>query len=261
MLKYCANLSLLFTEYPLLERFAAAKNAGFDAVEIQFPYELPAVELHDAAEKAQVKIVLINLPAGDLMSGGAGLACVPNKTAEFREAVDLCLEYADILNVECVNVLAGRLVDSFDYDQCFSILVENSRLCAERFEAINVKVLTEAINHFDMPGFLISSFESMQDVIRAVAHSNVAMQFDIYHMTRMGEDVASLIRDNYAQMGHIQFADVPGRGAPGTGNIEFFELFTLIEALPYHGWCGAEYKPNGATKASLRWRHAYDLLL
>ncbi|HET8706484.1 MAG TPA: TIM barrel protein [Pseudomonadales bacterium] len=261
MLKFSANLSLLFTELPLLERFAAAKQNGFDAVEIQFPYDVSAEQLRQAADAAQVRIVLINVPAGDLMSGGAGLACHPDKSDEFREAVRQALHYADVLNVECINVLAGRLANGYDEEQCFARLVENLRYCAEQFEPLRVKVLTEAINRFDMPDFLLSSFEAMQDAVRAAAHPNLALQFDIYHMTRTGEDVASRLRDHYAEIGHIQFADAPGRGAPGTGEIDFAELFMLIEALPYNGWCGAEYKPTVTTEKSLSWRHAYDLLL
>lgn len=261
MLKFSANLSLLFTELPLLERFAAARQHGFDAVEIQFPYEVDAELLKQAADAAQVRVILINVPAGDLMSGGAGLAGVPTKVEAFREAVQQCMHYADVLNVECVNVLAGRLAEGFDLEQCQTTLIENLQYCAEQFEPLRVKVLTEAINNIDMPGFLVSSFELMQDVVRAAAHPNLALQFDIYHMARMGEDVASLLRDHYAELGHIQFADAPGRGAPGTGEIDFAELFMLIEALPYNGWCGAEYRPNGATEKSLGWRHAYELLL
>jgi len=281
MLKFSANLSLLFTELPLLERFDAARQQGFDAVEIQFPYDVPAEQLKQAADEARVRVVLINIPTGDLMSGGPGLACVPDKILEFRHVVQQGLHYADELNVECVNVLAGRdpsgnksaeqnlthsaraahsPVDNPVREQCMTVLSENLNYCAQAFEPLRVKVLTEAINSYDMPGFLLDSFDAMQDAVRAAAHPNLALQFDIYHLTRMGEDVASLLRDHYPQIGHIQFADAPGRGAPGTGQIDFAELFMLIEALPYSGWCGAEYNPGGATAKSLGWRHAFELL-
>lgn len=254
---FSANLSLLFREYPLIERFAAARQAGFDAVEIQFPYELTIEQIHQQLDEHDLDLVLINVPAGDLMMGGDGLACVPKKEQDFRMAVMEALTYADALGVGRVNVLAGRQPDNSDLLHCLHTLAHNLRYAAESFQSIGVITTFEAINTFDMPRFLIKSVVDMQEMLEAVDHPTLKMQFDCYHMARMGEDLATALRENIRQIGHIQFADSPNRNQPHTGQLDYPPLFTLLDELKYSGYCGAEYHPTGHTLDSLAWFQPY----
>lgn len=253
MLKFSANLSMLFTEHPLIERFAAARAAGFDAVEIQFPYELPVEALRAELQKHDLMLVLINIPAGDLMQGGDGLAGVPGRENAFRHAVMDALRYAEALQVPTVNVLAGRQPDGENLVRCLHTLAMNLRYAAETFQSAGITTVMEAINTFDMPRFLLHSVAHMQEMRERVDHPMLKMQFDCYHMQRMGENVAQSLRDNINAIGHIQFADVPGRHEPGTGSMDYPMLFRLLKELPYNGWTGAEYRPSTTTAHTLAW--------
>ena len=252
MLRFSANLSMLFTEVPLLERFAKAHGAGFAAVEIQFPYEASIDDLLAAKQQAMVEVVLINLPAADLMSGGEGLACVPTLEGEFRVAVTQGIDYAKALGVPCVNVLAGRCLHGSpeDYLQTFET---NLRFAADTCGAHGIRVVTEAINNRDMPGFLINTDQHMLNVLARLNHPNIAMQVDVYHMAMMGCDVFGLVSEHAERIGHIQFADCPGRGEPGTGELPFDEIFGAIDSSGYQGWVGAEYRPSTPTSDHLNW--------
>lgn len=253
MPRFAANLSLLFTELPLSARFAAARKAGFDAVEIQFPYELDIPFLQQELARHQLKLVLINVPAGDLMQGGDGLACIPGREQAFRRAVLDALRYAEALDVPCVNVLAGRQPKAGDLLECLHALSANLRYATESLQSVGVTTTVEAINTFDMPRFLIHNVAQMQEMLEVVDHPTLKMQFDIYHMARMGEDIAHVLTENVARIGHIQFADLPGRHQPGSGTLDFPSLFKLIDSLPYNGWCGAEYHPLPDSEQSLAW--------
>ncbi|SDO76702.1 hydroxypyruvate isomerase family protein [Pseudomonas jinjuensis] len=252
-MKICANLSLLFTELPLLERVGAAAAAGFDGVEIQFPYEVPAGEMRDALHAAGLPLVLINLPAGDFMQGGAGLAAVPEREAEFTAALEQALEYARVVKPLFLNVLAGRLVPGLEREQALATLTERLRRVAEVFAGEGVIVLTEAINDLDMPGFLLNTPEHLLDMLARVARPNLAAQLDLYHMARMGLDPAGCMRQLAGHIGHVQFADAPGRGEPGSGTLDFPAALRALEEIGYSGWLGAEYRPTGSTAESLGW--------
>ncbi|MDH0896845.1 MULTISPECIES: TIM barrel protein [unclassified Pseudomonas] len=252
-MKIAANLSLLFGELPLLQRPQAASAAGFDGVEIQFPYEVPAPMLREALERSSMPLVLINLPAGDLMAGGAGLAAVPERQAQFDAALREALDYAAVVRPQCVNVLPGRLAEGVSRERALATLEANLREAAEWFQALGIRVLCEAINPLDMPGFLINTAEQLDELLRRVDHPNCQAQLDLYHMARQGLDVAACIERLAGRTGHVQFADCPGRGAPGTGEQAFAPLLEALEATGYQGWLGAEYRPGGDTSASLAW--------
>lgn len=253
MLRFTANLSLLFSELPLLERFQAAKSCGFDAVEIQFPYELPAEIIEAELLAHDLKLVLFNVAADTLLQGGEGLAAVPEKQARFKEAVAQAVSYAKLLKPEAINILPGRCLNPQRLDEYQQVLQANLRYAAEIFAGIGVASVFEAVNSYDMPGFIVDSGSTMLSLLAAVDHPNLRLQYDIYHLSRMQEDCAAFIKQHIDKIGHIQFADCPGRGQPGTGTIDFEQLFALIAALPYKGWLGAEYKPVGKTTDSLSW--------
>ncbi|HET8732093.1 MAG TPA: TIM barrel protein [Moraxellaceae bacterium] len=255
MLRFSANLSLLFTERPLAERFAAARAQGFRAVEIQFPYTLDIDTLSKLLRDNGQQLVLINVPAGDLMEGGDGLACVPGREHAFREAVTQAIDYASALNVPTVNILAGRKPEGRHEDECEAVLLDNLAHAAARLHGAGITPVLEAINLFDMPRFLVHSLEHMRRYAHTVPH--LRMQFDCYHMSRMGDDVLADLHDNIAAIGHIQFADNPGRHEPGTGRIDYRAIFSYLRNAPYQGWCGAEYRPSRDTADTLGWWHTW----
>lgn len=242
-MKVCANLSLLFTELPLRERVVAASAAGFDGVEIQFPYELAAISLREALEAAGMSLRLINLPAGDLMQGGAGLAAVPSRQAEFDQALEQALSYAAFVRPAYVNVLPGRLAEGVSREQALACLAANLRKAGEAFARLKIGVLCEAINPLDMPDFLINTPEHLLELLEAVQHPNVSAQLDWYHMARQELPLEQSIQSLAGRIGHVQFADYPGRGAPGTGQVDFPAALSALKETGYSGWLGAEYRP------------------
>jgi hydroxypyruvate isomerase len=253
MLRFSANLSLLFTEWPLLERFEQAKRQGFDAVEIQFPYQLSPEQIQHALITNDLKLVLFNVDADDLLQGGEGLAAVPEKQRKFRQAVEQALIYAHLLKPEAVNILPGCCHDPQRLADYLQTLKQNLHYAAAAFAAIGVKTVFEAINSYDMPGFIVDSSEKMLSIFEEVQHPNLCLQYDIYHMMRMQEDCQHFFLQHLDKIGHIQFADCPGRGEPGTGKIDFAKIFQLLTSSDYPGWIGAEYKPKKSTLASLGW--------
>ena len=198
-------------------------------------------------------LVLINLPAGDLMSGGAGLAAVAECQADFDAALQEALTYATMTRPQCVNVLPGRLPDGVTREQALECLANNLRKAAEAFALLGIRVLCEAINPLDMPGFLINRPEELDWLLRRVDHPNCLAQFDLYHMARQQLDIEAGIELLTGRIGHVQFADCPGRGAPGSGELVFAPLLRRLSESGYQGWLGAEYRPAGPTAASLDW--------
>ncbi|WP_321348220.1 TIM barrel protein [Halopseudomonas oceani] len=239
-----ANLSMLFSELPLHERPAAACAAGFAGVEIQFPYELAASQLERELARLALPLVLINVPAGDLMQGGAGLAAVPERRAGFQAALEQAVAYAERARPQRVNVLPGRLADGVEREAALACLADNLRLAADRFAGLGVGVCCEAINRLDMPGFLVSSSAELDDLLARVDHSNLSAQLDLYHMVRMGEALPESIGRLAGRIGHVQFADAPGRGAPGSGSLDFVDAMQALDEANYRGWLAAEYCPG-----------------
>lgn len=256
-MKIAANLSLLFTDRPLPQRPVAARAAGFDGVEIQFPYEVPALRLKEALEAAGLPLVLINLPAGDLLQGGSGLAAHPQRREAFAAALQEALTYAAMVRPACVNVLPGRLADGVTRAESLDCLAQNLRAAADAFAVLGIRVLCEAINPVDMPGFLVNTPADLLALLEAVDHPNCLAQLDLYHMARQGLDVGEAIRDLAGRIGHVQFADCPGRGEPGSGDLDFPALRQALRSVGYDGWLGAEYLPSGRTEERLGWLAAW----
>ena len=253
MLKFTANLSLLFTEVALIDRFKAAKQAGFNAVEMQFPYALSAAAIKSQLDEYDLKLVLFNVDAADLLQGGEGLACVPAKRDQFNEAVAQAVNYAELLKPEVINVLPGRCLDKSRLEHYLQTFKENLCFAVDAFSPLGVKTVFEAINSHDMPGFIIHGGAQMLDILNQLNRPELLMQYDIYHMHMMGEKPETFIAEYADKIGHIQFADCPGRGQPGTGRTDFKRIFSAVEESAYSGWLGAEYKPVGTTIESLEW--------
>ncbi|CCE24571.1 hydroxypyruvate isomerase family protein [Methylotuvimicrobium alcaliphilum] len=258
MINFSANLSMLFTELPLLDRFDAAKNAGFSAAEIQFPYSESIDALRAKLDETGLQLVLFNVDADDLLQGGEGLAAVPEKRERFKAALTQTVDYIEALQPKAVNVLPGRCMNPRRLDDYLQTFGENLSLAADTFAPFGVSAIFEAINTIDMPGFIIHSGAQMLDWLERLNHPNLLLQVDIYHLSMMNEDPEAFIRLHPETIGHIQFADTPGRGQPGTGNIDFNRLFDTIRNSGYSGWTGAEYRPVGPTLDSLDWLEQFQ---
>jgi hydroxypyruvate isomerase len=253
MPRFAANLTMLFGEVPFLDRFAAAAGAGFEAVEYLFPYEYEPLELRERLSAHRLTQVLHNLPAGDWAAGERGIACLPDRVDEFEAGVGRAVEYATALGCARVNCLAGIRPESLDEDAARRTFVRNLRFAAPRLERAGIRLLIEPINTRDVPRFFLSGTAQALDIIDAVDSPNLWLQFDMYHMHLMREDLAATIGRHTARIAHIQLADAPGRHEPGTGEIDYPALFDLIDRSGYGGWIGCEYIPLATTEAGLSW--------
>jgi len=259
MPKFAVNLSMLFTELPLIERFSAAKAAGFDQVEIQFPYELSISQIQQQLEHNNQQLILINLPAGDWATGERGIACHADRQAEFEQGVTLALEYACALNVPQINCLAGIRPAEQSQADTRSTLLQNLTYAASLLEKPGIKLLIEAINTQDIPGFWLNSSHQAFEMIQKLDKLNIAFQYDVYHMQIMEGDLINTLRTHIDQIAHIQIADVPGRHEPGTGEINFPNLFKALDAVGYSGFISLEYNPAGQTVDGLHWLSQMEL--
>ena len=256
MPRFAANLSMLFTEVPLLERFERAARAGFTSVEMQFPYEAPAAAIRDRLQANRLRMVLHNLPGGDFAAGDRGLACDPARVAEFRAGVPRAIEYATALGVPQLNCLAGKAPAGVDDATLRRTFVDNLRFAAAALKDAGLKLLIEPINNFDVPGFWLNRTDLAISVIEEVGADNVFVQYDIYHAQRTEGELAGTLSRHLARIGHVQLADNPGRHEPGTGEINYPFLFAHLDRIGYDGYIGCEYKPAGVTEVGLGWMTA-----
>lgn len=260
MPKFAANLTMLFNELPFLDRFAAAAQAGFKAVEFMFPYDYEAATINDALQANNLTLVLHNLPAGNWAGGERGIACAPARISEFREGVAKAIAYATALKCQQLNCLAG-IVQPGDEATARATLVENLGFAAAALQKAGLNLLLEPVNTQDIPGFFINRTAQALALINEVAAPNLALQYDIYHSQIMEGNLARTIETNLAAIGHIQLADNPGRHEPGTGEINYHYLFKKLDELGYTGWVGCEYKPKAATLEGLGWLAAHHIKL
>ena len=257
MPRFAANLSMLFTEAPFLERFKAAAEAGFSAVEFMFPYEFPHRDIAAALKDNGLELVLHNLPPGDWARGERGIACHPDRVAEFRDSVAKAIDYAQALGCPKLNCLAGILPSGVTAEKARGVLVENLQYAAEKLEAAKIGLLLEPVNSRDIPGFFVDRPSLGLSILAEAGAKNLKLQYDVYHAQVMEGDLVSTIEREFDRVGHIQVADNPGRHEPGTGEINYPFVFRRIDELGYRGWIGAEYKPLTTTKAGLAWLRPY----
>ena len=257
MPKFNANLTMMFTEVDFYDRFERAAKAGFTAVEYLFPYEWPAAELLEKLEENKLSQVLHNLPGGDWAGGERGIACLPGREGEFQDGVGLAIEYARTLKCPRVNCLAGLTPAGASAEAIKQTLVKNLRFAADALARENITLLVEPINFLDMPGFHLVNSRQTMALLEEIGHDNILLQYDIYHMQRMEGDLINTITKLLDKIGHMQLADNPGRHEPGTGEINFANLFKAIDELGYQGWIGCEYIPAAGTEAGLGWLKRY----
>jgi len=257
MVKLAANLSMLFTELPFLDRFAAAADAGFGAVEFLFPYEHSPDEIVRALRTNRLELALFNLPAGDWAGGMRGLAALPGREAECRAGAALALDYARAAGCRRLHLMAG-ITAGLDPQACRAAMVANLRHAAQLVEGDGIEILLEPINtRVDMPGYFHDTTAAALGLIAEAGCPNVKLQYDIYHMQIMEGDLARTIARLLPSIGHVQLADNPGRGEPGTGEIAYPWLLGHIDSLGYEGFVGCEYRPVAGTAAGLGWAAPY----
>lgn len=253
MPRFAANLTMLFTEYPFLERFECAARAGFSAVEFLFPYDEDVAAIRHALTRHGLTQVLFNLPAGSFAAGERGFANDPNRMAEFRDGVARALEIAGRLECRTLNCLVGLELSGVPLDLQWGTTVENLRFAAEQAEAAGVLQVVEPLNSIETPGFLLTSTRAALRLLEDVGSDNLKIQYDVYHMQRMEGNLTATLREHIGRIGHVQVADAPARNQPGTGEINYPFVFDALDQMGYAGWIGCEYKPAPSTEQSLDW--------
>lgn len=251
-----ANLTMLFTEVDFLDRFERAARAGFTAVEFMSPYDFEADELATKLERYRLTQVLFNLPVGNWEAGERGIACLPDRVGEFQEGVGHAIEYAKALKCSRVNCLAG-LTPNVSEKTIRETLIHNLRFASKMLAGQNIRLLIESINTRDIPGFYLSSTKQTLSLIEEVDHPNLFYQYDVYHMQVMEGNLTETIKHHIDKIAHIQIADNPGRHEPGTGEINYKNLFRFIDEAGYKGFIGCEYKPLKKTEEGLGWLMPY----
>ena len=251
MPRFAANLTMMFTEVPLLDRFAAAADCGFEAVEFLFPYDHEPEEIARRLEAANLKQALFNLPPGDWVAGYRGLAALPERRAEFQRSVETALRYARVLDVPNMHMMAG--LAEADDPKAVAAYRDSLYYAADRAGEAGIGLLIEPINMRDMPGYFLNDFGRAAEFVREAAHPAVKLQFDIYHRQILHGDVIEGLEALMPLIGHVQIASVPLRQEPGTGVLDDFEVFEALDRLGYTGWVGCEYRPAAATADGLGW--------
>ncbi|MGL5525083.1 MAG: 2-oxo-tetronate isomerase [Aeromonas veronii] len=253
MSKFAANLTMLFTEVPFLERFAEARRAGFDAVEFLFPYDWPAADLGELLREHGLSQALFNMPPGNWAAGERGMAAIPGREAEFRAHLPKVREYALALGCKKVHAMSGIVDTAYSLDSHRQTLIENIRFAADYLAADGIRVLLEPLNDRDVPGYFLAHQLDALALVQEIDRPNVAVQLDLYHAQIMDGDLTHLIGKLGAAIGHVQIASVPDRHEPDEGEIAYSHLFKVLIKAGYHDWIGCEYNPRAGTHAGLGW--------
>ena len=257
MPKFDANLTMLFTEVDFLERFRAARQAGFTGVEFLFPYAHRPEDLAERLQANGLSQVLYNLPSGDWDKGERGIACLADRVGEFQDGVGLAIDYARALQCAQLNCLAGIPPADVEPQKIRDTLVRNLRFAATELRKAGIRLLVEPCNTRDLPGFYLNRSQQAIELIEAVGSDNLFLQYDVYHMQVMEGNLAPTLQRHLSRIRHLQLADNPGRHEPGTGEINYPFLFAWIDQLGYAGWIGCEYKPANGTVPGLGWLKPY----
>ncbi|MGI9437803.1 MAG: 2-oxo-tetronate isomerase [Geminicoccaceae bacterium] len=260
MPRFAANISTMFTERPLVERIIAAAAAGFEAVECQFPYEVPAERLKAALDETGMPLVLINTPPGDFAAGERGLAALPGRENAFRQAIDEALAYAVAVGCRKIHVMAGVQPEGAGREDCLGVFEDNLRHTASTAADAEIDMLLiEPINTRDIPGYVLNTPEEAGAIIERLGVGMLKLQYDFYHTQIMRGDVAKGLEAFWPMIGHVQFAGVPERQEPDIGELNCDYLFECLDSLGYKGWVGAEYFPSGETEDGLGWAVRYGI--
>lgn len=247
MPRFAANLTMLFSELPFLDRFEAAREAGFEGVEVLFPYDAPAQETRDRIVLNDLTFVLMNTPPPNWAGGDRGFAAVPGAADRFRHDFDRCLRYAGVLRPRHIHIMAGIA----EGPEAEATYLANLAWAAARASTMSLTI--EPINRVDMPGYFLSDFETAVAILDRVGAPNLALQFDAYHAQRITGDARAAWNRFGARAVHVQIAGHPGRHEPEGGDIDWPAFFARLDADGYRGWVSAEYTPKGLTRDGLGW--------
>ncbi len=259
MPKFACNVSLLFSELNVSDRFKAAAKAGFSGIEFQFPYELDAEMLERQLEINQLQFVLCNTPPGDLRAGERGFAAIPGRENDFIASLDRAISFATYIGCPRIHVMAGVPPKDLPIEACRTTFINNLKNTARRAEKEDLELLIEPINNIDMPGYFLHDSYEAASIISEINEPNVQLQLDLYHVQMMRGQLSDHI-DRYLPItGHIQIAGVPGRHEPNWGEINYPYLFELLDNRGYTGWVGCEYTPKTETSVGLSWFSPYRI--
>ncbi|MEE8246596.1 MAG: 2-oxo-tetronate isomerase [Alphaproteobacteria bacterium] len=259
MPNFAANLSFMFQEMELPERYAAAAAVGFRAVEFLFPYDHEPALLAERREEAGLTQALFNVPPGDWQGGERGITVLPGREGEFQDGVGRALEYARALGCLRLHAIAGLVPEGADREAYDRVYRDNLRFAAAAAKAEGIDILIEPINDRDMAGYYLTTSAQARALIEELGLDNLFLQYDVYHAQIMEGDLARTIRDNLDIIRHFQISSVPDRHEPDEGEINYPFLFELIDESGYEGWVGCEYRPRGDTVAGLGWAKAYGI--
>ncbi|MGB3681113.1 MAG: TIM barrel protein [Rubrobacteraceae bacterium] len=253
-MRFSANVSILFKETPFLERFRLAAEAGFGAVEFWWPAGEDLDEVEKAVKDAGLRVALFNFDAGDMAGGDRGLVGDPERQQQFRDNVPVALELARLLDCRRMNVLLGHEIESMGREEQLALARENVGFAADAAREVGIELVVEAVNTFENGPYLIYTTGEAVEFVNSLGRGNVAIQHDFYHMQRMEGDLVAKLRQHIGKIGHVQIADSPGRGEPGTGEIHYPYVLGALEELGYDGYVGLEYNPTTeATEDSFGW--------
>lgn len=251
MPRFSANLGFLFSDHPEIERIAAAASCGFKAVEMHWPYHVPAHDMRDALAAHNLTMLGLNMPVGNT-PGDFGLAALPGRENEFQQALDQALSYGSTIRASAIHCLAG-IVPSHDRTAAERTFIANLRRAADRAAQAGMTILIEPMNHRDRPGYFLQYVEQAAAIIEQAGRRNIKLMFDCYHVQITQGDLVSRLRTHLDLIGHVQIAAVPSRAEPDEGEVNYREIFRALDSLGYQGWVGAEYKPRGRTEDGLGW--------
>lgn len=246
-MKFCANVSILFKEVALVERFERAAEAGFSAVEFWWPTGEELGEVERTIKDAGLEVALFNFDAGDMPAGERGLVSDPSRQEQFRGNVPVALELAERLGCRRLNVLAGHEIPGMDRAEQLALAHENVRFAADEAAERGIEVMVEAVNTFENGPYLLYTTAQVAEFVESVGRDNVKLQYDVYHMQRMEGNLVANIREHIDWIAHVQIADSPARGEPGTGEIDYPYVLGQLEEAGYDGYVGLEYNPTTVT--------------
>ena len=257
MLRFAANLTMMYNEVPFLERFAAAAADGFDAVEYLFPSDFAPDDIATRLQDHGLKQALFNLPPGNWAAGERGMSCLPDRREEFKRTIDTALVYARATGVKNLHIMAGIEPSGCDLQLLHRTYIDNLRLACDRLGEHGITVMIEPINRRDMPGYHLNRQDHAHSVRAEVGRDNLKVQMDLYHCQIVEGDLATRIKTYFDGIGHLQIASVPERHEPDEGEVSYPYLFDLLETLGYAGYIGCEYRPRAGTSAGLGWWRRY----
>jgi hydroxypyruvate isomerase len=258
--RFSANLGLLWPDRPLLQRIEAAARAGFRAIEMHWPYDVPAAEVAAVANRLGLTILGINTAPGDLTRGEIGLGALPGRERDFQAALDQSIAYCAGCGASAIHVMAGKVAAS-DRQRARAVFADNLRIAAAKAEQHGLPLLLEPLNPRDNPGYFYSTVAEVAALIEELALSNIKLQFDVYHVAVGEGDVLTKLKRYIPVIGNVQIAAVPTRAEPDEGEIAYPAIWSALDALGYAGWVGCEYRPRGDTDEGLKWTRSLGVVL